>query len=103
MRFFHRSAIVSVQIFRCPTTGDQKYPTTPTYIVEGAFQPQVRRTHSQEGGMFVIEYELFFDANVDVQRSDKLVINGTTYHVRNLLPMTMGVYPFTMAYVSKEA
>ncbi len=53
--------------------------------------------------MYVIEYELYVTSNVDIQRSDKLIINGTTYYVKSLISLTPGILPFTVAYISTEA
>ena len=105
MRAFPRSSTVSVQIYRSPTGGVVKYPTTPTYIVEGNLLPYYRRggPHSLEGGMFVIEFELYLAASVDIKRSDELIINGTKYYVRTLINLNMGTTPFIAAYISTAA
>lgn len=103
MRIFPRNSSVSVQIFRSPSGGVEKYPTTPTYTVEGNLLQLYRRSHHQNADMMVVEYELYVPANVDLERSDEFVINGTTYYLKKILTMTMGIYPFILAYISTQA
>jgi hypothetical protein len=114
MRNFPRNSTVTVQIFRSPVTGGvEKYPAVPNATVEANLLPYYRRggPHSVEGGMFVIEYELYFVAPMDVRRSDELVIssstdtsvNGKTFYVRTLINQSMGTTPFIVAYISTAA
>lgn len=88
-------------------TGDRKFPTTPTSTFEGNFVPLYRRNHTLEGGMYVIEHELYVDGTVDIQPGDKLSLtsNGTTgtYLVRRVIDMYMASFPMKYALISTEA
>src|SRR4051812_45303462 len=83
-----RSLRKSIAVYRCTTSGDRKYPTTPTYTVEGGFEPMDRRAHAHEGGFYVNPFEVYFFDTVDVLPSDKLVIAGTTYYVKKVFDAT---------------
>lgn len=90
-------------IYRSPNGGVEKYPTTPTYTVEGNLLQLFRRSHDQNADMTVVEYELYVPTSVDLQKSDELVISGTTYFVKKIMTFGSGVYPFILAYISTQA
>ncbi len=103
MRHFPRQAVKSIQIFRAPSTGDRKYPTIPTYTVEGAFLPLDRKVLALEGGFYVDPHEVYFNATVDVLRSDQLLISGVIYYARKIMDCEIGAHPHKRVFVSTEA
>lgn len=103
MRFFPANASVAVKIYRCPTTGDRKYPDSPTYQTEGSLIKAERKPLDNEGGLFVVSNVLYLNVNTDIQAGDKLDLNGITYYAQKVEALDYVHRPYKIAYVATEA
>lgn len=90
-------------IYHLANTGDKTYPATPDATVQGAFLPLDRRNAALEGVTFGNQYELYVDPTTDIRSSDKLVIDGTTYYVKQVFVAPFGGLKHKRASISNEA
>ena len=93
-----------VQLFRSPTgTPPLLYPLTPTSTFSGAFLPIDRRDNALEGLVLVDPHELYVEPSVDIQPSDKIVVNGKTFYVKKIFDASDLSLPYKRCSVSREA
>ncbi len=93
----------SVAVYHLPSSGDKVYPGTADATVDGAFLPLDRRNAALEGVAFGNQFELYVAPTVDIRPSDKLVIDGTTYYVKQVFSAQFGGLTHKRASISTQA
>jgi hypothetical protein len=101
---FPSELLKSVAIYHLPTTAGAKqpYPGSASTTVTGAFLPLDRHAHALEGGSYMAPHEVYFEQTVDVREGDKLVIEGSTYFVKQRFVGTMGGLPHIRCSISTQ-
>lgn len=97
---FPPDVIKTVAIYRLPSSGDAAYALSST--VNGAMLPLDRKEHALEGGIYRNPFELYLDPATDIQASDKLVIDSTTYFVKQVFRATFGGLAHLRCSISTE-
>lgn len=96
-----------VKIYRLPSSGNKVYPGSPTSTVSAAVLPLDRKNQALLGNVFRDPWEVYFDPDVDVKVSDKLVIQDETgaegtYFVQQRFVARFGGLPHVRCTVSRE-
>ena len=99
---FPPEVVKSVAVYHLPTSGSKTYPGSADTTISGAFLPLDRKEHALEGGAFRNPHELYVDSTADVRESDKLVIDGTTYFVKQIFNAPIGGLPHKRCTISTE-
>ncbi|MGE0536642.1 MAG: hypothetical protein AB7O68_16850 [Pirellulales bacterium] len=90
-------------VYHLPSSGDKTYPGSASATIEGAFLPLDRKNAAYEGVVFGNQYELYVAPTADIRPTDKLVIDGSTYFVKQVFIAPFGGLAHKRASISLEA
>lgn len=99
---FPPEVVKSVAVYHLPSSGNKTYPGSASATISGAFLPMDRKEHALEGGVFRNPHELYVDATIDIRETDKLVIDSSTYYVKQIFSANIGGLPHRRCTVSTE-
>ena len=102
---FPPDTLQAVSVYRSPTgsTPPLLYPSSATYTVTGAFMPIDRKNSALEGLVLVEPHELYVEATIDIQASDKIVVGGKTFYVKKVFDASSLLLGYKRCSCSREA